>query len=155
LLNQWGVERLKADLRANAQHYNQSYFGTTNELCGTEACMAGMCFMRQLGFSAFTAKVTAVQKGNASWIRFSVDCVDSAAQQMGLELLGASDYYAIHHNGGGMPPIFGDAENWPPDLATAYRIAKAKHDHPAMVEVACAALDRMDVHGFIHVNIDI
>jgi hypothetical protein len=155
-MNKAGIEQLKADLRANAERYDQSDFGTITKDCGTEACMAGFCLMRQLGFDEFTERI----KDNGSWLTFSPikwltfrrACLRAAVEQLGLEIL-PDDGVLPPILGGvdaGLPPIFSYVEDWPSDLRRAYSAAAVDHDHPAMVEVACQALDRMDVHGFIN-----
>jgi hypothetical protein len=144
-MNKAGIEQLKADLRANAEHYDQNDFGTITEDCGTEACMAGFCLMRQLGFDEFTERVKAT--GNwltfspIKWLTFRRACLRAAVEQLGLEIL---------PDDAGLPPIFSYIEAWPSDLRRAYSAAAVDHDHAAMTEVACQALDRMDVHGFIN-----
>jgi hypothetical protein len=147
-MNKAGIEQLKADLRANAERYDQSDFGTITKDCGTEACMAGFCLMRQLGFDEFTERI----KDNGSWTTFRSDrwlafrqaCLRASVEQLGLEPLLEVDY------DNWLPPIFDTALLWPSDLRRAYSAAAERHDHAAMTEVACQALDRMDVHGFIN-----
>jgi hypothetical protein len=142
-MNKAGIEQLKADLRANAERYDQSDFGAITKDCGTEACMAGFCLMRQLGFDEFTERVKATGSWwlrHDIWLTFRQACLRAAVEQLGLEILPDNDE---------VPPIFGGAHDWPSDLCNAYSAAARRHDHPAMVEVACQALDRMDVHGFI------
>lgn len=134
-----GIEQLKADLRANARHYNQGRFGVVTPECWTEACMAGMCLMRRIGIDAFTQRVIHSPVGGIG--RFIDDCLLAAAEQLGLEL--PTDDLSE------LPLIFADSSYWPDDLRYRYKRAEARHDHAAMAEVACAALDRIDENGFI------
>lgn len=146
-LNLDGIAQLKADLRANARHYNQQKFGIVTPECGTEACMAGMCRMREIGLEAFTKSIKPLDHEDFS--DFVSDCVAAGAAQLGLTLLSPEDY-----GEGEIPPIFEAYHQWPEDLAEAFGDAMDKHNHAAMAEVACVALDRIDEHGcFVDSNL--
>lgn len=138
-LNLEGIAQLKADLRANAKHYNQQNFGIVTPECGTEACMAGMCRMREVGLEAFTKSVRPVE--HEGFNDFVEECVTAGVAQLGIENL--KDY-----DGAETPPIFESYHAWPTDLLEAYQEAEEEHDHAAMAEVACAALDRIDEYGW-------
>lgn len=139
-LNLDGIAQLKADLRANAKHYNQQNFGVVTPECGTEACMAGMCLMRQIGLDAFTKSIKTMK--DAGFHGFTSACIAAGADQIGITLLEPDEY-----GRGEVPPIFEVQTSWPEDLKDSYTDAKEKHDHAAMAEVACAALDRIDDNG--------
>lgn len=141
-----GIAQLKADLRANAKHYNQEKFGVVTPECGTEACMAGMCRMREIGLEAFTKSIE--PQFSEGFEGFVADCVAAGVAQLGITLLDPEDY-----DEGELPPIFEGYHQWPEDLSGAFGDAADKHDHAAMAEVACAALDRIDENGnFIGFN---
>lgn len=151
MLNHEGIELLKSDLRTNAKHYNQQKFGQITPECGTEACMAGMCLMRKLGYEEFTKQamkaVSDLSYGN-DFRKFMDACLDSAAKQLGLTLLSENEYESKTDGETELPPIFSEAGDWPEDLREEYYTADEKHDHQAMAEVACKALDRIDENGF-------
>lgn len=147
-LNKEGIEQLKADLRANAQHYAQNKFGNITSECGTECCIAGMCYMQKIGLPQFAELVKQLKIDDQlmSWMlfdNFMEKCLTAASDQIGLEILDKNDY----HKTEGLPPIFASSESWPVDLHNKYSIAEKKHDHVAMAEVACEALDRIDANG--------
>jgi hypothetical protein len=150
-LNREGIEQLKADLRANAKHYNQNKFGVIKNACGTEACMAGMCLMRVVGIEEFTARV---QKNNGYTTPedpFIDDCLRAGAEQIGLTILSEDEYEEIADDADmetdGLPPIFSASDFWPVTLRYRYEDAQARHDHEAMAEIACEALDMIDENG--------
>jgi hypothetical protein len=122
-INKAGVELLKADLRANAAAYKQNTFGAVTD-CGTEQCMAGFCRIRELGIEQYVAEISSDN--------FPDLCVSSGINQLGIKLYD--------------PQIFDHIGNWPYDLREAYRKA---NDSDARVEVACAALDRLQDDGSI------
>jgi hypothetical protein len=122
-INKAGVELLKADLRANAAAYKQSTFGAVTE-CGTEQCMAGFCRIREVGREQYVAEVAREDLYDL--------CLSSGAQQLGIKSFD--------------PKIFDHNSNWPYDLREAYRKARTA---AARVEVACAALDRLQDDGTI------
>jgi hypothetical protein len=146
MLNQEGIEQLKADLRANAARYDQNNFGETASACGTIACMAGMCYLRKVGEQVFLRRILDVQGAHRGFMReqlmvvssgFMDDCIQAGVDQLGLTLTDER------------PLIFESAGQWPHDLRRAYSEADNVGDHEAMVEVACAALDRMDEYGHV------
>jgi hypothetical protein len=146
-LNLEGIAQLKADLRANAEHYNQNRFGKLTKHCGTECCMAGFCFMRKVGAAAFNALVKELSVDNrdgALYDRFTEDCVRAGCVQLGIVMDSTLERWK---HPGHLPPIFDYWTEWPADLSAAYDAAEYDHDHAAMAEVACAALDRIDEYG--------
>jgi hypothetical protein len=154
-LNLEGIAKLKATLRANARHYNQASFARTSASCGTECCLAGWCLVTKLGMEEVNDYVRELDDSDrAFWYKFDTmrdRCLAAAVDQLGVELLDAESYSlaASPRNSESLPPIFADVRAWPLDLRHSYKEALVRHDHPAMVEIACRALDRMDVNGFI------
>lgn len=154
MLNREGIELLKSDLRADAIHYDQRSFGSVTAPCGTVACIAGMCLRRAIGHDQFTARIRQLTEttGNG-WGDFVADCLAAAIEQIGITVLPRRQYDRIavdsHLESGGLPPIFCAPYYWPPDLRKRYNMAAKIHDHAATVEVACAALDRMNEYGVL------
>jgi hypothetical protein len=143
-LNQEGIAQLKADLRANAQHYNQNSFGKITPDCGTECCMAGLCFMRKVSVSKFNVIVKELAVDDHDGVlyeQFVSACVHAGGVQLGLTM--NAEYWAPTNDY--LPPIFNNWTDWPRDLAAAY--AAAEYDPAATAEVACMALDRIDEYG--------
>lgn len=130
-LNKAGIEQLKADLRAKPKRYNQDSFGKITA-CGTEMCMAGHCLARKLGLRRFNAKL---KKGEING-RFDQQSIDAGIKQLGIRK------YCF-------PQIFRPPQEWPFDISNRYSYAENNHDHKAMVEVACEALDRLEIDGSI------
>jgi hypothetical protein len=146
-LNKEGVELLKADLRADAKHYNQGTFGTTTAECGTECCMAGLCLRRSLGPIMFNQRVKHTEVGSehaacAAYALLQRDCLTVAMAQLGII---AMRCYGI--TSPDCPPIFDIVDVWPAALRGRYDKASQLHDHAAMAEVACDALDSIDEYG--------
>jgi hypothetical protein len=127
-INLQGVELLKADLRANAKDYKQSTFGRVTE-CGTEQCMAGFCYLREVGQEAYVSTII----GNSD--SMETLCVGAGVKQLGID---CDPEYCLD--------IFGSHHQWPYDLTIAYINATPPE---ARVEVACAALDRLNDDGTI------
>jgi hypothetical protein len=150
-LNREGIEQLKADLRANAKHYNQDKFGDIKNECGTEACLAGMCLMRTVGLDKFTKLVKHADEKETVHSKFVNDCLQAGAEQIGLTLLSEEEYEEIAAEGDmgsdSVPPIFSASDFWPVPLSDRYEDAQARHDHEAMAEIACEALDMIDENG--------
>lgn len=146
-LNQEGIAQLKADLRANAKHYNQNSFCKTTPDCGTECCMAGFCLMRKVSAATFNALVKALpvdgrRNADGLYERFTEDCVRAGCAQLGIVVAARR-----RNHPDALPPIFGSWKEWPFDLAAAYATADHNHAYADMAEVACAALDRIDEYG--------
>jgi hypothetical protein len=150
-LNREGIELLKADLRRYARHYNQSTFGEVTAECGTECCMAGLCLMRKMGMEEFNKYVRVVARLRSEAVlghglineRLAHDCVRAGAAQLGLEI-DLDDYIS---GGGLLPHIFAPVSDWPSYLRVPYTKAAERHDHVAMAEAACRALDEMGPDG--------
>jgi hypothetical protein len=148
-LNREGIEQLKADLRANARHYNQQRLGEVNPDCGTETCLAGMCLMRSIGHDEFTLRVLGMgTPWEETFSAFKNDCFQAASSQIGLTMLAEEEYEEAAEGSDGLPPIFSSIASWPAELSGLYEEASRRHDHEAMVEIACVALDRIDENGF-------
>jgi hypothetical protein len=130
-INKAGVELLKADLRANAAAYKQFTFGRKTE-CGTEQCMAGFCHLRKVGQVEFSAEVRVDESEKNGYLEYA--CLESGMWQLGIEQPDSC------------PQIFNSHACWPLDLNKAY--IRAKTDD-SLVEVACAALDRLQDDGSI------
>jgi hypothetical protein len=148
-LSKEGIEQLKADLRANARRYNQSTFGELagGEECGTECCMAGACHLRKVGAEEFMRQLGELAKERSRVCldeqykveeQFMQACIAAGAVQLGID-----------DNHEWMPQIFAPVSDWPRDLYEAYRKASDAYDYQAKVEVACAALDRLNDDGTI------
>jgi hypothetical protein len=140
-LNKEGIAQLKFDLRANAEHYNQTTFGMDTD-CGTVCCMAGLCLRRQVGEETFKSWLQDASVHHERY-RFGQTCVAAAAKQLGVALLHEWEYAVA------VPTIFANVVYWPSDLGDMYVQAHDRGDQQAMAEVACMALDRMDEHGLI------
>jgi hypothetical protein len=154
-LNKEGIAQLKFDLRANAERYNQDTFGRESKDCGTVCCMAGLCLRRQMGDEEFKYGLQRVFT-NGSYYKFGRVCIQAAAKQLGMVLLSEKEYSmlmyrreGLHGTTSTMPAIFSSVDYWPRDLRHMYGWAYCKGDRQAVAEVACMALDRMDVNGFI------
>lgn len=135
-INLKGVELLKADLRANANEYKQSTFGKITpdqdgdeSACGTEQCMAGFCYLREVGKDVYISAIRSNQDMQEL-------CVTPGLRQLGIN----------YEPGWECPIIFDSHCTWPDDLAKAYRHAITDDER---VEVACAALDRLNDDGSI------
>lgn len=134
-INQEGVEKLKADLRANAKDYKQQTFGRVSDYrdddsaCGTEQCMAGFCYLREVGFEKYVGAI----RGDSDSMELL--CITAGAKQLGID---CDPEYC--------PDIFESHHVWPVDLGRAYREAQT---NDARVEAACAALDRLNDDGSI------
>lgn len=144
-LNKEGIETLKADLRHDAMRYKQSTFGQFDDDCGTQCCLAGMCLLRKVGQQEFHSIVRdAIYNMDKSEI-YNLS-MQAAAEQLGIELLTDHQYFDLTDETC-MPPIFAETDCWPEDLEERYYDAYSNYDYEAAVEVACEALDRIDVHG--------
>ena len=128
MLNKEGIRQLKFDLRANAEHYNQSSFGSF-EPCGTVMCLAGFCRLREVGKEQFERELRFCMIGENH--HFGTHCQDSGKRQLGI----SSGFF-----------LFGCGASWPNDLYLRLRHAE---DRYAAVEVACEVLDRLREDGSI------
>jgi hypothetical protein len=129
-VNRKHVEVIKSALRKHAKSYNQNTFGSDRPECGTVMCIAGFCRVEEVGLKQFRKE-----------IRLDPTCdfdLDDACLGSAMKFLGLKGLKVI--------TIFASAEVWPNDLANAYKNATS---HKERAEVACQALDRLNVDGSI------
>jgi hypothetical protein len=100
-LNKAGIRLLADDLVKHAKRYDQNVFGRVDE-CGTVACLAGFCAIREVGTRRFTALVEGWNRQDEDGFYY---CVPAGLKQLGLT---------------GYPAIFGDIPLWPQDLEDLY-----------------------------------
>jgi len=124
-VNRKHVEVIKSALRKHAKSYNQNYFGMYNPECGTVMCIAGFCRVEEIGLKQFRKEIP------AQGFDLSSACLGSAMKFLGLKADGV---------------IFEGVSDWPDDLREAYENATS---HNERAEVACQALDRLNVDGSI------
>ena len=139
-LNRKGILLLADDLIANAKKYDQDTFGEIEE-CGTVRCMAGQCYLREIGARSFNSAVKGHSR-NFEASTFSEDCVSSGTKQLGIKI---PKSFGEDYN----PDIFSPAFCWPADLSEEYEKAERPIER---VIVALKALSRTKNDGSIGKN---
>ena len=127
-VNRKHVEVIKSALRKHAKSYSQNTFGRYNPECGTVMCIAGFCRVEEVGLKQFRKEIRL-----DATCDFDLDeaCLGSAMKFLGLKAEGV---------------IFEGVSKWPDDLYEAYKTATSYKER---AEVACQALDRLNVDGSI------
>lgn len=128
-LNKAGIRLLADDLVKHAKRYDQNVFGRVDE-CGTVACLAGFCKIREVGTRRFNALAKGWNRRIESGFHY---CVPAGLKQLGL-----ADF----------PAIFGCIPLWPQDLEDLYRSGR-----PFSAPIAALyALQRLLPDGSIDKN---
>ena len=129
-LNKRGICELATMLVNSREMYNQNTFGSKHP-CGTVCCMAGLCYVKQVGIEAFNTLLSE-KNGN-----ISDECLEAGIKLLGIE--SDSDF----------PLLFGMPGVWSGDLRDEYYQAETGRDR---VIVALKALQRLQEDGSIDPN---
>ncbi len=117
-----GIRLLADDLVANKKKYDQNTFGDVED-CGTVACLAGLCHMREIGVRKFNKLA---RYGEVD----SFACITSGERQLGIT---------------NAKTIFNTISAWPSDLKDEYY----ENGPLGRVVVALKALQRLKPDGSI------
>lgn len=151
MINVDGRQQLIEDLEKYSPHYNQMTFAEFTDEgpipgneCGAVMCMAGLCYLRQVGWDKFLAELKYLDQDV-----FMRNCLKAGKAQLGLAANpeGArlvEEFNAVRTT---IPQIFDSVEMWPIAFSRPYREASDRGDYAGMAEAAIVALKAMDADG--------
>lgn len=131
-LNRKGIMKLADALVNHQKKYDQNAFGKRTEDCGTVCCLAGFCYIEEIGTRAFNKEVKLANDYSiAGGETFAENCMDAGRRQLGIR-----DKW---------PQVFQELGEWPTDLYEQYQ----SNGPRAHVIAALMGLERLQVNGKI------